>query len=78
MRTVTLGQRGLAVSAIGLGTMGMTMAYGAADPDGGEATIRRALDLGITSLTPPSSVAWAPVPTRRCLAALLGSDDTRS
>ena len=48
MRTVTLGQQGLAVSAVGLGTMGMTMAYGAADTEGGEATIHRALDLGVT------------------------------
>jgi aryl-alcohol dehydrogenase-like predicted oxidoreductase len=48
MRTVSLGQEGLAVSAVGLGTMGMTMAYGAADAEGGAATIRRALDIGIT------------------------------
>ena len=44
-----LGQQGLDVSAIGLGTMGMTMAYG---PGGDEsqsiATIRRAHDLGVT------------------------------
>jgi aryl-alcohol dehydrogenase-like predicted oxidoreductase len=48
MYTRTLGQQGLTVSALGLGTMGMTMAYGAADEVGGEATIRRAHELGVT------------------------------
>ena len=43
-----LGTQGLAVGAIGLGTMGMTMAYGAADEPGGLATIRRAYELGVT------------------------------
>jgi aryl-alcohol dehydrogenase-like predicted oxidoreductase len=43
-----LGSQGLAVSALGLGTMGMTMAYGAADEPGGIATIRRAHELGVT------------------------------
>ena len=43
-----LGTQGLEVGAIGLGTMGMTMAYGAADEPGGVATIRRAHELGVT------------------------------
>jgi aryl-alcohol dehydrogenase-like predicted oxidoreductase len=43
-----LGTQGLQVGAIGLGTMGMTMAYGAADEPGGIATIRRAYELGVT------------------------------
>jgi aryl-alcohol dehydrogenase-like predicted oxidoreductase len=43
-----LGQQGLEVSALGLGTMGMTMAYGAADEIGGAATIQRAHELGVT------------------------------
>src|ERR1700710_711727 len=42
-----LGQQGLEVAAIGLGTMGMTMAYGAGDADGGSATIQRAHELGV-------------------------------
>jgi len=46
--TRTLGTQGLAVSALGLGTMGMTMAYGPADEDGGLTTIRRAFELGVT------------------------------
>jgi aryl-alcohol dehydrogenase-like predicted oxidoreductase len=45
-----LGTQGLQVAAIGLGTMGMTMAYGAGDETGGIATIRRAHDLGVTML----------------------------
>lgn len=44
-----LGTQGLEVGAIGLGTMGMTMAYGpGADDAVSTATIRRAHELGIT------------------------------
>jgi aryl-alcohol dehydrogenase-like predicted oxidoreductase len=43
-----LGTQGLAAGAIGLGTMGMTMAYGAGDEPGGIAAIRRAYELGVT------------------------------
>src|ERR1700704_4500971 len=46
MRQTNLGP--LAVSAQGLGCMGMSEAYGATDWDGPVATIRRALALGIT------------------------------
>src|SRR6266852_1960857 len=46
MRTIKLGQ--LTVSAQGLGCMGMSEWYGAADWDESVATIRRALDLGVT------------------------------
>ena len=51
MQTRTLGNE-LTVSALGLGCMGMTWAYGATDADRGEAiaTIHRALDLGVTLL----------------------------
>ncbi len=44
----SLGSQGLEVGAIGLGTMGMTMAYGDGDESGGVETIRRAHDLGVT------------------------------
>jgi aryl-alcohol dehydrogenase-like predicted oxidoreductase len=47
MQQRVLGRQGLTVSALGLGTMGVTMAYGEADPEGGLATIRRAYELGI-------------------------------
>ena len=46
MREVALGD--LTVSAQGLGCMGMSEWYGAADWDESIATIRRALDLGVT------------------------------
>jgi len=47
--TRTLGD-GLVVSTLGLGCMGMSQSYGAADRDESLATIARALDLGITTL----------------------------
>ena len=46
--TRVLGTQGLEVGAIGLGTMGMTMAYGSGDEAAGIATIRRAHELGVT------------------------------
>src|ERR1700733_9358033 len=48
MRQRALGQQGLTVSALGLGTMGMTMAYGPGGEQEGIATIRRAHELGVT------------------------------
>jgi aryl-alcohol dehydrogenase-like predicted oxidoreductase len=48
MRKVTLGE--LEVSAIGLGCMGMSQAYGEADPAESERTLHRALDIGVTFL----------------------------
>ncbi|MDK3258604.1 aldo/keto reductase [Blastococcus capsensis] len=46
----TLGRTGLAVSALGLGCMGMSQMYGPADRTEAIATVRRALDLGVTFL----------------------------
>lgn len=48
METRKLGSSGLTVSALGLGCMGMSGVYGAADDDQSVATIRRALDLGVS------------------------------
>jgi aryl-alcohol dehydrogenase-like predicted oxidoreductase len=45
-----LGTSGLTVSALGLGCMGMTYAYGATDADESVATIHRAIELGVTFL----------------------------
>ncbi|MET8977975.1 aldo/keto reductase [Streptomyces sp. NPDC004539] len=42
-----LGSQGLRVSALGLGTMGMTLAYGSSNDDESTTTIRRAHELGI-------------------------------
>ncbi len=50
MDTRTLGTQGLSVSALGLGCMGMSEFYGAADDEESLATIHRALELGITLL----------------------------
>lgn len=43
-----LGNQGLAVSALGLGCMGMSQFYGAADETESVATLHRALELGVT------------------------------
>jgi aryl-alcohol dehydrogenase-like predicted oxidoreductase len=48
METRRLGSQGLVVSRMGLGCMGMSFAYGTADPAESNATLRRALDLGVT------------------------------
>jgi aryl-alcohol dehydrogenase-like predicted oxidoreductase len=48
--TRTLGRDGLVVSSLGLGCMGMSQSYGAADRDESIATVHRALDLGVTFL----------------------------
>ncbi|MFF7153382.1 aldo/keto reductase [Streptomyces sp. NPDC008139] len=50
MRTRTLGTTGPAVSALGLGCMGMSGAYGASDDAESVATIHAALDAGVTLL----------------------------
>jgi aryl-alcohol dehydrogenase-like predicted oxidoreductase len=48
--TRALGTSGLTVSALGLGCMGMSQMYGAADRTESIATVHRALDLGVTFL----------------------------
>lgn len=48
MKRVKLGD--LEVSAIGLGCMGMSQAYGEADPKESAKTLHRALDIGVTFL----------------------------
>jgi aryl-alcohol dehydrogenase-like predicted oxidoreductase len=50
METRKLGSQGLEVSAEGLGCMGMSEFYGAADAEEAIATIHRALDLGVNLL----------------------------
>lgn len=50
MEQRTLGSQGLRVSALGLGCMGMTFAYGGQDDTESRATIGRALELGVTFL----------------------------
>jgi aryl-alcohol dehydrogenase-like predicted oxidoreductase len=48
MQTRKLGRSGLTVSALGLGCMGMSNVYGAADEKESIATIHRAIELGVT------------------------------
>jgi aryl-alcohol dehydrogenase-like predicted oxidoreductase len=49
-RTIGSGDHALEVSALGLGCMGMSEFYGTGDEGEAVATIRRALDLGVTLL----------------------------
>jgi aryl-alcohol dehydrogenase-like predicted oxidoreductase len=48
MQKRKLGKQGLEVSALGLGCLGMSQSYGAADERESIATIHRALELGVT------------------------------
>jgi len=48
LKTRRLGSQGLAVSALGLGCMGMSQSYGAADEAESIATLHRAVELGVT------------------------------
>jgi aryl-alcohol dehydrogenase-like predicted oxidoreductase len=50
MKTRKLGTQGLTVSELGLGCMGMSIAYGSSDEADSMATIAKALDLGVTLL----------------------------
>jgi aryl-alcohol dehydrogenase-like predicted oxidoreductase len=70
--TRTLGTQGLTVSALGLGLMGMTQAYGTAEErDEGEsiATIHRAIELGCTLLD--TAEAYGPYKNEELLARAL-------
>ncbi|TWH04940.1 aryl-alcohol dehydrogenase-like predicted oxidoreductase [Nocardioides sp. J9] len=73
--TRTLGRTSpLTVSALGLGCMGMSEFYGGPDEAGGTATIRRALDLGVTFLD--TADAYGPFTNERLLGrALAGRRD---
>src|SRR2546430_4588042 len=48
MKVRKLGSGGLAVSAIGLGCMGMSQSYGPGDDEQSARTLHRAIDLGVT------------------------------
>ena len=72
--TRTLGTQGLTVSALGLGLMGMSHAYGTtAERDEGEsiATIHRAIDLGVTFFD--TAEAYGPYRNEELLARALKS-----
>jgi aryl-alcohol dehydrogenase-like predicted oxidoreductase len=70
--TRTLGTQGLTASALGLGLMGMTQAYGTAEErDEGEsiATIHRAIEIGCTFLD--TAEAYGPYKNEELLARAL-------
>lgn len=69
MNTRTLGPNGPAVSEIGLGCMGMSAFYGAADESEARATIARALDLGCNFLD--TSDMYGPHTNERLLGSAI-------
>jgi aryl-alcohol dehydrogenase-like predicted oxidoreductase len=54
----TLGKQGLTTSAIGYGSMGISMAYGPGDEQEGIATIQRAHELGVTHFDTAELYGW--------------------
>ena len=58
METRTLGTQGLAVSAIGYGSMGTAFAYGPSDDTQSIAAIRRAFELGVTHFDTAELYGW--------------------
>lgn len=58
MQQRTLGQQGLAVSAIGYGAMGTATGYGPSDDTESIAAIRRARELGVTHFDTAEMYGW--------------------
>lgn len=58
MKTRKLGAAGPEVSALGLGCMGMSMAYGTRDDAESTRTLHRALDLGVNHLDTSDYYGW--------------------
>ncbi|HZE33418.1 MAG TPA: aldo/keto reductase [Actinoallomurus sp.] len=74
MEKRTLGQQGLRTSALGLGCMGMSWAYGTPDDDESIATIHRAIELGCDFLD--TAEAYGPFENEKLLGrALQGRRD---
>ena len=70
LTTRKLGSQGLEVSAIGLGCMGMSQSYGAADEAESIATLHRAIELGCTFLD--TAEAYGPYTNEELLGRALG------
>jgi aryl-alcohol dehydrogenase-like predicted oxidoreductase len=70
MKMRNLGNSGLAVSAVGLGCMGMTYAYGASDHATNIAVLRAAVDAGVTFFD--TAEMYGPYTNEELLAEALG------
>jgi aryl-alcohol dehydrogenase-like predicted oxidoreductase len=78
LTTRTLGAQGLTVSALGLGCMGMSQAYGTAeerDEQESIATIHRALELGVTFFD--TAEAYGPFTNEELVARALKGERNR-
>ncbi|MEW2547207.1 aldo/keto reductase [Streptomyces sp. NPDC047002] len=71
MKQVALGSQGLRVSELGLGCMGMSAFYGDRDDAESVATVRRALDLGVTLFD--TAEVYGPFSNEKLLREALGS-----
>jgi aryl-alcohol dehydrogenase-like predicted oxidoreductase len=71
MKRRRLGRQGLEVSALGLGCMGMSEFYGATNEGEAIATIRRALDLGVTLLD--TADMYGPFKNERLVGKAIGA-----
>lgn len=58
MQQRILGDQGLSATPIGYGAMGISIAYGDADAEGGTAAIRRAYELGATMFDTAEMYGW--------------------
>ncbi|GIJ00253.1 aryl-alcohol dehydrogenase-like predicted oxidoreductase [Sediminihabitans luteus] len=58
MQKRTLGRQGLTSSAIGYGSMGISLGYGPGDVDASTAAIRKAYDLGVTHFDTAEMYGW--------------------
>ncbi|MGO4249910.1 aldo/keto reductase [Paenarthrobacter sp. RAF54_2] len=58
IQTRQLGQQGLETSALGYGAMGISVAYGLRDEQGGVTTIQKAYDLGVTFFDTAQVYGW--------------------
>jgi aryl-alcohol dehydrogenase-like predicted oxidoreductase len=67
--TRKLGRQGLEVPAVGLGCMGMSQSYGAADDRESLATLHRAIELGVTFLD--TAEAYGPLANEELLGRAL-------
>lgn len=70
MRSAALGD-GLEVSAIGLGAMGMSAYYGPTDETEAVATLRHALDIGVSFID--TAEAYGPFENEKLIARALGN-----